>query len=110
VVQGMELPNFRRGRHLYSAGRPSSWASAHILVLSWTVCQSVQLLTAHTAYVIYIAGRPSVLLQYWCCFTQTLFTEVNTQATVIRDNLKTIYTFTYLTNHAHENLRHFPDI
>jgi len=33
VVQGMELRNFRRGRHLYSAGRPSRWASAHILVL-----------------------------------------------------------------------------
>ena len=32
VVQGMELQNFRRGRHLYSAGRPSRWASAHILV------------------------------------------------------------------------------
>jgi len=33
VVQAMELRNFRRGRHLYSAGRPSCWASAHILVL-----------------------------------------------------------------------------
>ena len=32
VVQGMELQNFRIGRHLYSAGRPSRWASAHILV------------------------------------------------------------------------------
>jgi len=32
VVQGMELRNFRRGRHLYSAGRPWCWASAHILV------------------------------------------------------------------------------
>jgi len=32
VVQGMELQNFRRGRHLYSAGQPSRWASAHILV------------------------------------------------------------------------------
>jgi len=31
MVQGMELRNFRRGRHLYSAGRPSRWASAHIL-------------------------------------------------------------------------------
>ena len=31
VVKGMELRNFRRGRHLYSAGRPSRWASAHIL-------------------------------------------------------------------------------
>jgi len=34
VVQGMELRNFRRGRHLYSAGRPSRWASAHILLLN----------------------------------------------------------------------------
>jgi len=32
VVQGMELRNFRRGRHLYSAGRPSRLASAYILV------------------------------------------------------------------------------
>jgi len=32
VVQGMELRNFRRGCHLYSAGRPSRRASAHILV------------------------------------------------------------------------------
>jgi len=32
VVQAMELANFRRRRHLYSAGRPSRWASAHILV------------------------------------------------------------------------------
>jgi len=33
VVQGMELRNFRTGHHLYSAGRPSRWASAHILVV-----------------------------------------------------------------------------
>jgi len=32
VVQGMELGNFRRGRHLYSAVRPSRLASAHILI------------------------------------------------------------------------------
>ena len=32
VVQGTELRNFHRGRPLYSAGRPSRWASAHILV------------------------------------------------------------------------------
>jgi len=31
--RGMELRNFRTGRHLYSAGRPSRWASAHILVV-----------------------------------------------------------------------------
>ena len=34
VVQGMDSRNIRRGRHLYSAGRPSRWASAHIRVLS----------------------------------------------------------------------------
>ena len=41
VVQGMELRKFRRGRHVYSAGRPSRWASAHIpvfLVLSIGFC------------------------------------------------------------------------
>jgi len=32
VVQGMELPNFRWGCHLYSAGRSSRRASAHIVV------------------------------------------------------------------------------
>jgi len=31
-LQGMELRNFRRGRHLYAAGRSSRWASSHILV------------------------------------------------------------------------------
>jgi len=36
VVQRMQFRNFRRGRHLYSAGRPSRWASAHILILDWT--------------------------------------------------------------------------
>jgi len=34
VVQGMELLNFRRGRHLYSAGRPSCLASVHNVVFS----------------------------------------------------------------------------
>jgi len=31
-IQGMELRNFHRGRHLYLAGRPSLWTSVHILV------------------------------------------------------------------------------
>jgi len=35
VIQWMELRNFRRRHHLYSAGQPSRWASAHILVLKW---------------------------------------------------------------------------
>ena len=30
MLQEMELRNFRTGRHLYSAGRPSRWALAHI--------------------------------------------------------------------------------
>jgi len=34
VVQGMELRNFRRGRHLYSAGRPSRWPSPTFLFSS----------------------------------------------------------------------------
>jgi len=41
VVQGMELRNFRRRRHLYSAGRPSRWASAHILVLLRNWCKRI---------------------------------------------------------------------
>jgi len=32
MVQGIEMQNFRRGRHLYSAGWPSRWASGYILV------------------------------------------------------------------------------
>jgi len=33
MVQGMELRNFCRSRHLHSAGQLSPWASAHILVI-----------------------------------------------------------------------------
>jgi len=40
VVQGMELRNIRRRRHLYSAGRPSRWASAYILVRIYQFCFS----------------------------------------------------------------------
>ena len=47
TLQGMELPNFRRRRHLYLAGRRSRWASAHILVdkvllASWCSCDRWQ--------------------------------------------------------------------
>jgi len=44
VVHGMELRNFRRGRHLYLTGRLSRWASAHILVFSF-ICISWSELT-----------------------------------------------------------------
>ena len=33
VVDVSQTAAFNRGRHLYSAGRPSGWALAHILVL-----------------------------------------------------------------------------
>ena len=33
MVQRIELRKFRRRRNLHSAGRPSRWASAHILVV-----------------------------------------------------------------------------
>ena len=41
MVQGMELRNFRSGRYQYSAGRPSRWTSAHILVFFcfWPDCK-----------------------------------------------------------------------
>jgi len=38
MVQWMELWNFCRQRHLYSAGRPSHWPSAHILVFIILLC------------------------------------------------------------------------
>jgi len=34
VVQRMELQNFGIWRHVHSAGRPSRWASSHILVMA----------------------------------------------------------------------------
>ena len=43
MVLGMELRNFRRGRHLYSAGRPSRWALAHILVVTVLWCTFVSM-------------------------------------------------------------------
>jgi len=43
-----------RGRHLYSAGRPSRWALAHILVLSFFLLWSP-----------YVIGRPYI---FSCCF------------------------------------------
>jgi len=41
MVQGMELWIFRRGRHLYSAGRPSYGASAHILVVVYYTVRNI---------------------------------------------------------------------
>jgi len=51
VVHGMELRKFCRRRHLYSAGRPSRWASDHILDLTFlsltqNVTINVQIISA----------------------------------------------------------------
>jgi len=35
IVGVSQSAKFNRGRHLYSAGRPSRWALAHILVIIW---------------------------------------------------------------------------
>jgi len=68
-IQGMELRNFRRGRHLYSAGRPSRWASAHILVMAalWLLSSSLS-----PPCVIYFCPVVSIffllsLSIYWTC-------------------------------------------
>jgi len=50
VVQGMELRNFRRAHDRYSAGRPSRWALAHILVLLFFLAYSQPLQIACLPY------------------------------------------------------------
>ena len=72
VVQGMELRNFRRRRHLYSAGRPSRWASTHIVVCECffsdlftvfsAICQPTFSKLSHMTLV-YPSRRPS----WFCC-------------------------------------------
>jgi len=63
VVQGMELPNFRRGRHLYSAERPSRWASAHILV--------------KIVFAIALGHVPTALVTLLFCFWQDIKCDNN---------------------------------
>ena len=50
MVQGMEVRNFHRRRHRYSAGRPSRWALAHILVLLFFLAYSQPLQIACLPY------------------------------------------------------------
>ena len=50
MVQGMELPNFCRQRHLYSAEWPSRWTSAHILVFVFTVFVTSLILFIHEIF------------------------------------------------------------
>ena len=68
-------PNFaalNRGRHLCSAGRPSRWALAHILVIS-SVCIIIFLLlncvslrrTHLSVYYCTLHTIPSLVLVYW---------------------------------------------
>jgi len=68
----MELRNFRRGRHLYSAGWPSSRASAHILVMAalWNR-QAIIFLPCGFFYLLLHLWSPYVIGQaiyiYSCC-------------------------------------------
>jgi len=59
----MELRNFRRWCHLYSAGRPSRWASAYILVVlnRWDVCDC-------SVFVMYLTILFMMLIS-WCSFS-----------------------------------------
>ena len=61
-------PNFvvlNRGRHLYSAGRPSRWASAHILVLFISVWCNKRAQTCNSTTHSSVSNAPSS----WCLQT-----------------------------------------
>ena len=65
----MELRNFRRGRHLYSAGRPSRWASAHILVLvSFTLCRTSSLVILSTQLIFSILFQIHISIAFLISF------------------------------------------
>jgi len=65
MVQGMELRNFRRGRHRYSAGWPSRWALAHIVVyyITYIDVDIEATACAHTADMIRL--RPNFWPRLW---------------------------------------------
>ena len=56
-------PNFaalNRGRHLYSAGRPSRWALAHILVFLFIVLVQYRSIYGYFIHLIYLNVRQNV--------------------------------------------------
>jgi len=63
VVQGMELLNFRRGRHLYLAGRPSRWVSAHILVSNFICVVNCYVFDLHNVCSMWFAVISSEFVQ-----------------------------------------------
>ena len=63
MLHGMELRNFRRGRHLYSAGWPSRLASAHILVYAVSCPCTKYKHCRHLLRIVYQT------LRYTCMFT-----------------------------------------
>jgi len=61
-------PNFaalNRGRHLYSAGRPSSWALANILVIYDVVRQSESGIHSDRCTIIKVAHHNNVLQHFY---------------------------------------------
>ena len=64
VVGVRQTAAFNRGRHLYSAGRPSSWALAHILVSTCLVNER-----SHSY-------RPQTCVHFsFCCFVFNFFRQ-----------------------------------
>ena len=60
VVGVSQTAALNRGRHLYSAGRPSRWALAHILVLFCLRFTSVTVMTVHCTVPLFFSGLMDV--------------------------------------------------
>ena len=65
MVQGMELRNCRKGRHLYSEGRPSRWASAHILVHYVLYNSYTFILVSPSAFFLSVTGATVLLTAFF---------------------------------------------
>jgi len=87
VVQGMELRNFRRGRYLYSAGRLSCLASAHILVVT-----VIAISREHF--------RVSLVCTVWISTVRTVFNRSHAVTLEIHKRLKLIFIMQTITSVA----------
>ena len=76
VVGVSQTAALNRGRHLYSARRPSRWALAHILVLSFVVLGIFKLFTA-TGIADNSSPYACMLLIKWTIFWKCNFAMLN---------------------------------
>ena len=65
VVGVSQTAAFNRGRHLYSAGRPSGWALAHILVIFCDPLYFLEWVKAWSGSGLFNLGTPSFLSTEW---------------------------------------------